>query len=560
MANRQILFTALALISLALIGCGGDDDPTVTNDDPTPTDVDELAPLVVHFEPSGDPVILAVDAVLAVQFSEAMDPATAAGQIALSAGEITTTTWNSENTRVEIAHSDWAAGATITLTVGEAMTDVAGNALPRAFAATFYTETAAPVMLETRFGDPTLPIPTNLDPVMLFSMEMDLQSVYDATTITDDSGSKAVPAYQIGTVLGDYRLVKIRFLADLTPETNYHVSISTGAFSRGDEIHLPAAVEFDFATGLGPDEAAPYIVSTVPAIGTTVDPELAEITVQFSEPIDPNRIRPDRMSAILDYYVAREPAWNDAGDELTLYLQHALPAGVRLFAFFEANGFFDRIGNGNDVPDSLSFFSAGQAEWFPVDADVRLYYDDDSRVTFDEIQGDAFEKLTHRRVIGGAPELDNRWLMRANSSGLFLRGFEIDTTLVLVTPEVAYLPTPIPETWEGTSTGSMGQSGLTLGFSGELTESGHIELWRGWDKDTSTTQYICENSVRVLLIHEITAAGDDSPFLEGEELITFCPGLGIVEVEYDEYNQDTGESDEGYYRLEAIAWDDRWID
>lgn len=553
------LWLCLLAALTILIGCGSDDDPVSVIDDPGDEPVDGIAPVVAHFEPSEEPLILSVDGYLAVKFSEPMDPATAAGNITLSGGDVTTLVWEEGDTLLEIGHTAWTAGASITLTVGTGLTDVAGNALPRAFTRSFYTATELPTLLDSSAGVDSGAFPTNGRLRFLFSEEMDLLSVYNASTLEVVGGKAAIPEYQVGTVDLDYRYISIRFLQDLDPDTHFRFTIDTSAVARfDDQVHLTETVVLDFTTASGADEAAPYIVSTSPAVGSTAGEDLESITVTFSEPIDATNIQPSRMSAILWLYLAGEPVWNAAGDEITLYLVHALPPGVRIFTWFDDGDFRDLAGNTNATPDSVSFHTPGEAEIYPIDPDVRLYYGEELRVTFDAISGGSFERLVYRKVEDADPELDSRWRMTNGASGLTLNGFETEGDMMTLSPVVDYLPDPVPANWSGSSTGTVGSTTVTLDYSGELLDVGNFRAYFRESKELPWTNYIFEDCVTVYLEHAMTPDGATSPASIGEDTLYYCPGIGLIYMETYEYDYDEDESWEESAGLAAIAWDDRY--
>lgn len=553
------LWLCLLAAFLLVAGCGSDDDPVNVIDDPGDETVDEFAPVVARFEPDDSLLILAVDGYLAVKFSEPMDPSTATTNISLSTGDVTTLVWEEGDTLLEIGHTAWPAGASITLTVGAGLTDVAGNALPHAFTRSFYTATELPTLLDASAGADSEAFPTNGRLNFLFSQEMDLLSVYDASTLEAVGGKAAIPEYQVGAVDGDYRHLYIRFLQDLDPDTQFRFTIDTSAFTRyDDQVFLSGSVELLFTTASGADEEAPYIVATSPAVDATADADLASITVTFSEPIDPTHIQPSRMSAILWLYMAGPPVWNEDGDEITLYLVHALPPGVRIFTDFDYGTFRDLAGNGNAAPDSMTFHTPGQADIYPIDPDVRLYFGEDLRITFDAIEGDSFERLTHRRVEGGEPELDEHWLMRKAANGLYLDGFDSDAGMMTLSPAVDYLPDPVPADWEGSCTGTAGTSVVTLDYAAELVEVGDLRAYFDDSKVAASTQYIFEDCLTVYLEYVLTPEGETEPASDGEDYLYYCPGMGLIYMEsygYDYYDEESYEESAG---LEAIAWDDRY--
>ena len=186
------LFVIISLTLLALIplGCSDDDPSDPGGGDP----VDTTSPLVVDINPGYRSTGVALDAVVRVEFSEPMDPASAAGSITLDQGGYTDLTWNTEGTIMTLTHGAWPEGARVTLAIGTGLTDAAGNALPQVFDTTFFTYSSTPVLLEiTLPGGADAMIP-NASPVFLFSNPMDLLSVYNNTVVTEAPPSRPCPS------------------------------------------------------------------------------------------------------------------------------------------------------------------------------------------------------------------------------------------------------------------------------------------------------------------------------------------------------------------------------
>ena len=147
--KRFVLFALVSLIALSLTSCS-DDDPTQPPGDTTP-------PEVVTIDPQINAIAVATDESITIIFSEDMDPATAAGNVSLTSGTVTTLTWMNART-LEADHTPWTQGAEVTVTVGTGFKDVAGNALSAEASSRFWTVTSVVSLVSTIPADSTVDV------------------------------------------------------------------------------------------------------------------------------------------------------------------------------------------------------------------------------------------------------------------------------------------------------------------------------------------------------------------------------------------------------------------
>jgi len=125
-----------------------------------------------------------------------------------------------------------------------------------------------------------------------------------------------------------------------------------------------------------PPPAGPYIVSSVPASGSTVSPQTDTITLTFSEPVDED-FTPLRISGHLIANMTGDPQLDTSGTAMTITLEPPLTAGVRFFAVFDSIP--DIEGGWNTELDSVSFMIQGTPELIPInEGEVSVFFTQES--------------------------------------------------------------------------------------------------------------------------------------------------------------------------------------
>ena len=360
--------------------------------------------------------------------------------------------------------------------------------------------------------------------------------------------------------------MEIEFLQPLDALTTYTITIGADAETNGGTpLGQPAVATF--TTGGEVDETGPRILSVWPAVDAVVPTDLATVTVTFTEPVDPYRLQPTEMSALLELFLAREPVWNAAGDRMTLYLQHPLPAGVRLYGVFDESSIYDLVGNSNTATDSVSFTTAGTASLFPVRSDLKIYYYASGmgpysmvRQTIGNIVGSTFERMLTRWDGTGFSDVQDHWRMSRGSGDLLLNGFIEDSGTVTFSPALTFLTLPVLAQWSGTSSGTNDGGAFTMAYTAVADGPYRERFSLDRDKAPDSGTYF-DGCYTVEIQYSLTAAGAAAPFETGEISTYYTPGLGIYALEQYGYEYD-GETvvddwEESYWLLGA-ALDDRY--
>jgi hypothetical protein len=493
-----------------------------------------------------------------------MDQASVEGAITLSSGGTPAFTWPDDST-VRVSHADWAEATEINVTIGTGCKDKAGNPLPQQWSSSFWTESSTVVLLTSTPANGASDVLLNSDPMIRFSTAMDVASLTSATSITEVPSTKALPFWQWVDEGGYW--YRIDFANPLAANHDYTITISTDAEST-DEQPLASEVVIAFSTGEDSDDVPPEFSSVTPAVGSTVNADQPSIVITFTEPVMKDDLTPSRVSAQILPYVGAVDAWNPDGTAVTIYLRPPLPAGVRLFAVFDAGAFRDLAGNYNAAADSVSFTVAGNADYFPVDPAWTWYFteigqqtteskgsakqtwDDDLRVTVDNVSGDNFDYVTESAAYPSGWEESDREYRRETGAGLFIRGFLDDNggdpVDVLFNPIVPYqrYPFAAEDTWTGTSTVTSGDMTATLEYSGMTVGQENLILELDL-KQGGPGQVVVEDCWRAVLEHEIILAEETVD--AGTDTIWYAPGIGVVQ----EFSSSAEALDEGGTLLRA---------
>ena len=214
-----------------------------------------------------------------------------------------------------------------------------------------------------------------------------------------------------------------------------------------------------------PPPAGPYIVSSVPASGSTVSPQTSTITMTFSEPVAED-FSPLRISGHLINKMTGDPELDASGTVMTITLVPPLAAGVRFFAVFDSIP--DLEGGWNTVIDSVSFMIQGAPELIPINEnEVSVFFTQENEYepTFEivRIENVGLEGEYERAFYSDfeLTELEDREFMKLNgaSSALEFLAFEEtdddsrDVFRIDFDPAIPWLPLPAVEgqTWIGSS-------------------------------------------------------------------------------------------------------------
>jgi hypothetical protein len=181
--------------------------------------------------------------------------------------------------------TDLAPNTLYTATITTGATDLAGNPLAEDYVWTFTTgdtpDTTAPMVSSTfpRNEDTDVPLGSSL--AASFSEIMDPLTI-TAATFTLRQGATPVP----GTLVYVGTTTIFNPSSDLASNTLYTARITTGAKDlAGNE--LAEDYVWTFTTGAAPDTTAPTVSSTVPVDGRTGVQLDRDLSVMFSEAMDP---------------------------------------------------------------------------------------------------------------------------------------------------------------------------------------------------------------------------------------------------------------------------------
>jgi methionine-rich copper-binding protein CopC len=339
MTSRKSLFLIawLAVIALALGACS---DSSTTPDD---NDTDTTAPLVQGTIPSPSQVGVATNALITVTFNEAMNQASATGQVTLSSGGAPTITWVSDRVFTVSHATAWAEGVQVTATLGTGLTDVAGNGLAAAHQFSFFTETSQLLVVDAEPANGATGVNRSASLRVQFSLPVDEASLAAGIVISDNP---AKTTYPFTVSYGNNNWYTIDPTGNLPAGTLITVQVLGTVHVLQSPLNtLGTAHQFSFTTGVDVDTTPPTIVSFSPASGaTTLAADIGSFSITFSEPINLDTLEPVSMNMEFAAYLmdGTEPSWSEGNTVLTVALP-VLPAGLEMVIVF--NGFADLSGN-----------------------------------------------------------------------------------------------------------------------------------------------------------------------------------------------------------------------
>jgi len=407
----------------------------------------------------------------------------------------------------------------------------------------------------------------NVRPTLLFSEEMDMGSLDAATNITETRGqTRQVPDWEYSKV-GE-ALYRITFAAALDEETQFTITIGTGATNFDGTRNLASETTITFITGIQVDFVPPEIVYVDPPVGAVVNDDLDEITVRFSEPIMEDLGASRIAGQFLGYMATQQPIFNAAMDEFTMPLITPLPAGVRFFAVLPAGGFFDLAGNPNTKADSLSFTVSGEADYYPVLTTVvyqifgwemSSWDRDPSRDEeftlwrrFENLSGYDFDRAEYESEDLDPLSERNRNYMRKTSAAVQFRGFKDGNGEdITFQPYVDYLPLPPSASWGASADWLVdGQPQGSLDYAGRLLGT------MTWAIPESEPPVVWENCWVVEVEHELYDQ-QQQMMNSGTDTLWYAPGIG--EIRYQGLQYDYDEDPPSWWRsitvLTGISWE-----
>lgn len=341
-------------------GCGGLAAPG------DPRLADTTPPLVAGAQPTAGAIGVAGDASITVTFNEAMDPASATGQVTVSSADSLSLNWIDTRT-LSITHAPvWGAGVQIQVTLGTGFADAAGNHLAAAYAFSFFTQTSAVLLLATDPLDAATGVNRSANVRLQFSVAMDAASIAAGVSIHDVTDAMEFP-FTVDTS-GPDNWATLNINDDLPAATTVIVALSPSVHAYGSPGNtLGTEVNFSFTTGAAVDTSPPSILSIEPANGTTVSAGIGMLRITFSEPVNPSTFHPTSWNAemaTLFFSAAIDPVWSANNTVMTVPLPNPLPPGLPMAIV--VSGFEDASGNAQPAPYTWAVTVAGTADYYPM--------------------------------------------------------------------------------------------------------------------------------------------------------------------------------------------------
>ncbi len=551
MSKDRWLFrlSACLVCLIAAMSCGDDGPSEPNGDDTTP-------PEVIGHDPSSNDTNINLDEEVRVVFSEAMDPASAQGNVTLSSGNITSLDWLDDRT-LSVDHSAWAEGIQVTVTLATGLKDVAGNGLATPYTFSFWTGASALILIATDPADGATNVTRNAPVLMLFSAEMNLTSLGLATTVSDATGAET---FTFDLARGEEGWVVLTPAETFPASTTIRVSITTAAQdTQGRNLSQPAS--FQFMTGTNEDTTPPEIIAFEPANGSIVDPNTNALRITFSEPIDVNSIRPSAFNAELWLRTLGDPILSQNNTVLTVGLRTPLPAGLPMEITIDE--FADRNGVVQSEDYAWAARVAGTADYVPVVDGARLVFDSFLRegelgnpVPTITDEGPAFMQINTQpngtfhwaEYTDGTYSTTTEWgVFRKTAADLAWVGFHDEsdpgTQDVTFTTPLPYLRFPIQlGSWSVTSSAVVGPETFDIDWTGTVVAQQDVPVASG------ENFLFWKDCWKVVLDLDVSSMG--TPFLTRADTLWYAPTVGLVqEFSYEENTNENRWSQVSEYLL-----------
>ena len=257
---------------------------------------DNVAPTIISTVPADLATNVSPSVVVSATFSEPMNPSTintttfTLRVTATGAAVPGVVAYNgATNTATFTPSSTLAGNTTYTATVTTGAQDLAGNPLAASRSWTFITaDTTPPSVTAVSPPNSATGVATTTAVSVTFSEPIDPLTLTPATfnlrnTATDALVPGAI-SYNPATNIATFTPT-----GPLANGTNYTVTVTTGVRDVGGNA-LPANFTSNFTTVLAADVIAPTVVSVVPSNGVSNVATNTQVTVTFSEPMNPTTI------------------------------------------------------------------------------------------------------------------------------------------------------------------------------------------------------------------------------------------------------------------------------
>lgn len=536
------IFLVAALPLLVLAGCfGGDDDPTAPDGG---GDGDTTPPVVFSVDPESGDAGVGLDQDVVVVFSEPMDPTSDDGAITLSTGGAAAT-WTDDRT-LAIDHPTFPEGTEVTLAIGAALADVAGNTLAAPFTTSFYTQSSSLVLLDSTPADAAAGVDRNASIVLVFSEPMNLSSIAPNVTIDDGTAARRVPVTFSVDAMDDNVVV---LDPDATLPASQSITVTVGAnvqaaFS-GQTLGEDAAIQF--TTGVTADETPPQLVGITPPSGSVIPSGTPALVFEFSEAIDPSSFEPSRIGAQFELFIDAldvEPTWSNDGATLTLPLPATVPPGLSVYVEFD--GFSDLAGNVGPGFEYRSVFAGTADPWPFEDGAARIVMGES---TFDdgvetstgqytdtivgEDQGGGVFRFVAYDLERTTPSYYDEYARDADSidfvgfadadSGVFGPRVELSPP-----PEFLRLPVAVGS-WNGTTSATEDGQTINVIYTVRVLEQLDVPAYlMSFDqrKGSRGPEYVWTDTWKTVLEYAFQAGGETVQ--AGVDTTYYAPGIGEV--------------------------------
>ncbi len=303
---------------------------------------DTIAPFITATYPADGATEVALNTLMYVAFSEAVDTLSVSGTIN-PVPSPSYPTWNPTMDTMFYVHGDLETGTTYTLEI-TALNDLSGNplvVLPDSFMfTTIVGDTVKPYIVSTSPADGASDVALDAAIYIAFSEPVDTLSLAGSMTPSPNE-------YPFWNASMD-----TLFLSHdpMSMNTVYNVKLTALNDLAGNPLAaLPDS--FMFTTTVG-DTVKPYIVSVSPAWGA-VDVGLNDtIVIAFSEPMNT-----DSLDGYTNPFHDFTPGWNAAGDTFTLIPQDPYPYSTVMSVIITSG--IDLAGNSIEfLPDTVVQFTS----------------------------------------------------------------------------------------------------------------------------------------------------------------------------------------------------------
>jgi hypothetical protein len=360
--RASLTTSILGALLLALTSCS--EDPTLPVENQSPP-----APKVVVTYPTPEQTNIGPTSLFRVVFDTPMDPATAAGAVLLSSGEVTALEWTDPRT-LTIEHTALERGERITLTLGTSLMSADGAALAAPATLSFWIDARPGFVLHGSIpAAGTTAAPRDQGIILLFSRTVSPSSTEEHGTIHTGPGGTTLHPFSASQfrINGGHAVVMTPEPA-LPPGAEITVTLKRGLRRVSGTDSLSVDVSFTFVTGEDRDVTPPVVMAVDPPNeATAVAVTKGYIRLAFSEPVLIDSAEPVLMNLAFKHQLTEaqsRPVWNADHTEVTYLLPHPVPAGLPVEIHLA--GVRDRAGNTMATDYRYRFQFAGEADYYPL--------------------------------------------------------------------------------------------------------------------------------------------------------------------------------------------------